>query len=141
METRFGSLLIRGHWCQTPQRTRKVEAINLWEKMLKMIFETGHPWTTFKDPCNLRSPQDHAGVIHPSNLCTEITLNTSDEETAVCNLSSVVLDSHITKDGMLDHDMLRETVTVAIRALDNVIAINFYPTDAAKTATVPSASA
>jgi len=114
--------------------SRKVEAIDLWKKMLKMIFETGHPWITFKDPCNLRSPQDHVGVIHSSNLCTEITLNTSDEETAVCNLGSVVLDTHITKDGMLDHDMLRETVTVAIRALDNVIDINFYPTDAAKTA-------
>ena len=114
--------------------SRKVEAIELWKKMLKMIFETGHPWITFKDPCNLRSPQDHTGVIHSSNLCTEITLNTSDEETAVCNLGSVVLDTHITKDGMLDHDMLRETVTVAIRALDNVIDINFYPTDAAKTA-------
>ncbi|YCM46419.1 ribonucleoside-diphosphate reductase subunit alpha [Verrucomicrobiaceae bacterium 227] len=114
--------------------SRKVEAIELWKKMLKMIFETGHPWITFKDPCNLRSPQDHVGVIHSSNLCTEITLNTSDEETAVCNLGSVVLDTHITKDGMLDHDMLRETVTVAIRALDNVIDINFYPTEAAKTA-------
>lgn len=114
--------------------SRKVEAIDLWKKMLKMIFETGHPWITFKDPCNLRSPQDHAGVIHSSNLCTEITLNTSDEETAVCNLGSVVLDTHITDDGALDHDMLRETVTVAIRALDNVIDINFYPTDAAKTA-------
>ena len=114
--------------------SRKVEAIDLWKKMLKMIFETGHPWITFKDPCNVRSPQDHAGVIHSSNLCTEITLNTSDEETAVCNLGSVVLDTHITKDGMLDHDMLRETVTVAIRALDNVIDINFYPTNAAKTA-------
>ncbi|MEN8783381.1 MAG: ribonucleoside-diphosphate reductase subunit alpha, partial [Akkermansiaceae bacterium] len=114
--------------------SRKVDAIELWKKMLKMIFETGHPWITFKDPCNLRSPQDHAGVIHSSNLCTEITLNTSDEETAVCNLGSVVLDTHITRDGMLDHDMLRETVTVAIRALDNVIDINFYPTEAAKTA-------
>ena len=114
--------------------SRKVEAIELWKKMLKMIFETGHPWITFKDPCNLRSPQDHTGVIHSSNLCTEITLNTSDEETAVCNLGSVVLDTHITKDGMLDHEMLRETVTVAIRALDNVIDINFYPTGAAKTA-------
>ncbi|MGC6426283.1 MAG: ribonucleoside-diphosphate reductase subunit alpha [Akkermansiaceae bacterium] len=114
--------------------SRKVEAIELWKKMLKMIFETGHPWITFKDPCNLRSPQDHAGVIHSSNLCTEITLNTSDEETAVCNLGSVVLDTHITDDGALDHDMLRETVTVAIRALDNVIDINFYPTEAAKTA-------
>ncbi|MDA0767436.1 MAG: ribonucleoside-diphosphate reductase subunit alpha [Verrucomicrobia bacterium] len=114
--------------------SEKVQAIDLWKSMLKMLFETGHPWITFKDPCNVRSPQDHAGVIHSSNLCTEITLNTSDEETAVCNLGSVVLDTHITKDGMLDHEMLAETITVAIRALDNVIDINFYPTDAAKTA-------
>ena len=114
--------------------TRKVPAIELWKGMLKMIFETGHPWITFKDPCNLRSPQDHCGVIHSSNLCTEITLNTSDEETAVCNLGSVVLDTHITQDGSLDHEMLKETITVAIRALDNVIDINFYPTEAAKTA-------
>jgi ribonucleoside-diphosphate reductase alpha chain len=115
-------------WSQT------IPAIDLWKSMLKMLFETGHPWITFKDPCNVRSPQDHVGVIHSSNLCTEITLNTSDEETAVCNLGSVVLDTHITKDGMLDHEMLAETITVAIRALDNVIDINFYPTDAAKTA-------
>ncbi len=114
--------------------TRKVPAIELWKKMLSMVFETGHPWITFKDPCNVRSPQDHVGVIHSSNLCTEITLNTSDEETAVCNLGSVVLDTHITDDGALDHDLLRETITVAIRALDNVIDINFYPTDAAATA-------
>lgn len=114
--------------------SRRLPAIELWKKMLKMLFETGHPWITFKDPCNLRSPQDHVGVIHSSNLCTEITLNTSDEETAVCNLGSVVLDTHVTKDGMLDHEMLRETITVAIRALDNVIDINFYPTDAACTA-------
>ena len=114
--------------------SRKVKAIDLWKKMLKMLFETGHPWITFKDPCNVRSPQDHVGVIHSSNLCTEITLNTSDDETAVCNLGSVVLDTHVTKDGMLDHEMLSETITVAIRALDNVIDINFYPTDAAKTA-------
>ena len=114
--------------------TRKVPAIELWKGMLKMIFETGHPWITFKDPCNLRSPQDHCGVIHSSNLCTEITLNTCEEETAVCNLGSVVLDTHITQDGSLDHDMLKETITVAIRALDNVIDINFYPTEAAKTA-------
>lgn len=113
---------------------RKMPAIDMWKKMLKMIFETGHPWITFKDPCNLRSPQDHAGVIHSSNLCTEITLNTSDEETAVCNLGSVVLDNHIREDGTLDHEMLKETITVAIRALDNVIDINFYPTEAAKTA-------
>ena len=114
--------------------SEKIPAIDLWKAMLRMLFETGHPWITFKDPCNLRSPQDHTGVIHSSNLCTEITLNTSDEETAVCNLGSVVLDTHITKDGMLDHEMLAETITVAIRALDNVIDINFYPTDAAKTA-------
>lgn len=114
--------------------SREMPAIDMWKKMLKMIFETGHPWFTFKDPCNVRSPQDHAGVIHSSNLCTEITLNTSHEETAVCNLGSVVLDNHIREDGSLDHEMLKETITVAIRALDNVIDINFYPTEAAKTA-------
>jgi ribonucleoside-diphosphate reductase alpha chain len=114
--------------------SRQMPAIELWKSMLKTIFETGHPWITFKDPCNVRSPQDHAGVIHSSNLCTEITLNTSDEETAVCNLGSVILDTHITKDGALDHEMLKETITVAIRALDNVIDINFYPTVAASTA-------
>jgi len=114
--------------------SRQFPAIELWKSMLKMVFETGHPWITFKDPCNVRSPQDHVGVIHSSNLCTEITLNTSDEETAVCNLGSVVLDSHITRDGAIDHEMLKETITVAIRALDNVIDINFYPTTAAKTA-------
>ncbi len=113
---------------------KKLPAIELWKGMLKMIFETGHPWITFKDPCNVRSPQDHAGVIHSSNLCTEITLNTSDEETAVCNLGSVVLDSHLDKDGNLDHEKLRETIQIAVRALDNVIDINFYPTEAAKTA-------
>ncbi len=114
--------------------SRQLAALELWKSMLKMVFETGHPWITFKDPCNVRSPQDHCGVIHSSNLCTEITLNTSDEETAVCNLGSVVLDTHITRDGALDHEMLKETITVAIRALDNVIDINFYPTTAAKTA-------
>jgi ribonucleoside-diphosphate reductase alpha chain len=111
---------------------KEIPAIDLWKKMLGMIFETGHPWITFKDPCNVRSPQDHAGVIHSSNLCTEITLNTSAEETAVCNLGSVVLDSHLKADGSIDHAMLRETVTVAVRALDNVIDINFYPTKAAE---------
>ncbi|MBB5353589.1 ribonucleoside-diphosphate reductase alpha chain [Haloferula luteola] len=114
--------------------SRQMPAIDLWKGMLKMLFETGHPWITFKDPCNVRSPQDHAGVIHSSNLCTEITLNTSDEETAVCNLGSVVLDTHVTPSGALDHEMLKETITVAIRALDNVIDINFYPTQAAATA-------
>lgn len=113
---------------------QKRPAIDLWKVMLRMIFETGHPWITFKDPCNIRSPQDHCGVIHSSNLCTEITLNTSDEETAVCNLGSVVLDSHLDKDGHLDHEKLRETISIAVRALDNVIDINFYPTEAAKTA-------
>ena len=111
-----------------------IPAIDLWKSMLRMIFETGHPWITYKDPCNIRSPQDHAGVIHSSNLCTEITLNTSADETAVCNLGSVVLDSHLDKDGNLDHDKLRETIRIAVRALDNVIDINFYPTDSAKTA-------
>ncbi|MBE2214277.1 MAG: ribonucleoside-diphosphate reductase subunit alpha [Opitutaceae bacterium] len=112
---------------------QKVEAIEVWKKMLSMLFETGHPWITFKDPCNVRSPQDHAGVIHSSNLCTEITLNTGAEETAVCNLGSVILDSHLRADGSLDLEKLRETVRVAVRALDNVIDLNFYPTEAAKT--------
>jgi len=113
---------------------KQIPAIDLWKSMLRMIFETGHPWITFKDPCNIRSPQDHCGVIHSSNLCTEITLNTSDEETAVCNLGSVVLDSHLDKDGNLDHAKLRDTISIAVRALDNVIDINFYPTKAAETA-------
>jgi ribonucleoside-diphosphate reductase alpha chain len=111
---------------------QKVEAIDLWKKMLSMIFETGHPWITFKDPCNVRSPQDHVGVVHSSNLCTEITLNTSKDETAVCNLGSVILDSHLLPDGALNHKKLRETIRTAVRALDNVIDINFYPTEAAK---------
>ncbi len=111
---------------------REVPALEIWKSMLKMLIETGHPWITFKDPCNVRSPQDHAGVIHSSNLCTEITLNTSEDETAVCNLGSVILDTHVKDNGELDLDMLRETITVAVRALDNVIDINFYPTEAAK---------
>lgn len=110
----------------------EIPAIEIWKQMLKMLLETGHPWITFKDPCNLRSPQDHIGVIHSSNLCTEITLNTSEDETAVCNLGSVVLDTHIKADGSIDHEMLKETIQIAIRALDNVIDINFYPTEAAK---------
>jgi ribonucleoside-diphosphate reductase alpha chain len=110
----------------------KIEALDLWKKMLSMIFETGHPWITFKDPCNVRSPQDHVGVIHSSNLCTEICLNTSKEETAVCNLGSVILETHLLPDGALDHRKLRETIRMAVRALDNVIDINFYPTEAAK---------
>ncbi len=115
-------------------QANKIEALELWKKMLSMLFETGHPWITFKDPCNVRSPQDHTGVIHSSNLCTEITLNTSNDETAVCNLGSVILDSHLKADGSLDLEKLRDTIRVAVRALDNVIDINFYPTVAAKTA-------
>jgi ribonucleoside-diphosphate reductase alpha chain len=110
-----------------------IPAIDLWKSMLKLLFETGHPWITFKDTCNIRSPQDHVGVIHSSNLCTEITLNTGADETAVCNLGSVVLDSHLTPEGEIDHDKLRDTIRIAIRALDNVIDVNFYPTEAAKT--------
>ena len=111
--------------------SENIPAIDLWKAMLKMIFETGHPWITFKDPCNVRSPQDHCGVIHSSNLCTEITLNTGPEETAVCNLGSVVLENHLTEQGEIDHEKLRETISIAVRALDNVIDINFYPTEAA----------
>lgn len=111
---------------------REILALELWKQMLKMLLETGHPWITFKDPCNLRSPQDHVGVVHSSNLCTEITLNTNAEETAVCNLGSVVLDTHIKDDGSLDLAMLADTINIAVRALDNVIDINFYPTEAAK---------
>jgi len=104
---------------------RRVSAVQLWRRMLTMLFETGHPWITFKDPCNLRSPQQHAGVVHSSNLCTEITLNTSPDEVAVCNLGSVNLARHVTPDG-LDTERLRKTVTTAVRMLDNVIDINFY---------------
>jgi ribonucleoside-diphosphate reductase alpha chain len=112
----------------------RIDALELWKLMLRMLFETGHPWLTFKDPCNVRSPQDHAGVVHSSNLCTEITLNTSAEETAVCNLGSIVADRHLTAGGEVDHERLRETVRIAVRALDNVIDVNFYPTEAARTA-------
>jgi ribonucleoside-diphosphate reductase alpha chain len=112
---------------------KKVEAMGLWRKMLSMVFETGHPWITFKDPSNLRSPQDHVGVVHSSNLCTEILLNTSAEETAVCNLGSVNLVRHIGKNG-LDLVLLEKTVRTAIRMLDNVIDINFYPTAEARNA-------
>ncbi len=104
---------------------KKVPAIDLWRKMLSMLFETGHPWITFKDACNVRSPQQHAGVVHSSNLCTEITLNTSDTETAVCNLGSVNLLRHL-KDGQLDHAKLQKTINTAMRMLDNVIDINYY---------------
>lgn len=104
---------------------KRVPAVNIWRKMLTMLFETGHPWMTFKDPCNLRSPQQHVGVVHSSNLCTEITLNTSETETAVCNLGSINLVAHI-KDGKLDLEKLAGTCRVAMRMLDNVIEINYY---------------
>lgn len=104
-----------------------VPAQQLWRKMLSRLFETGHPWITFKDPSNVRSPQDHVGVVHSSNLCTEITLNTSRDETAVCNLGSVNLAQHIIN-GKLDEDLLADTVQTAVRMLDGVIDINFYPT-------------
>lgn len=106
---------------------RVLKARDLWKKMLTMLFETGHPWLTWKDPCNVRSPQDHVGVVHSSNLCTEITLNTSADETAVCNLGSVNLSRHI-KGRSLDLELLKDTVTTAMRMLDNVVDVNFYPT-------------
>ena len=109
---------------------RKLQATDMWRKMLSMLFETGHPWITFKDACNVRSPQQHTGVVHSSNLCTEITLNTSDTETAVCNLGSVNLAQHLktSSDGakVLDHDKLQKTIPTAMRMLDNVIDINYY---------------
>ncbi|MFH0132110.1 ribonucleoside-diphosphate reductase subunit alpha [Variovorax sp. EL159] len=104
---------------------RTLQATDLWRKMLTMLFETGHPWITFKDACNVRSPQQHAGVVHSSNLCTEITLNTSDTETAVCNLGSVNLLQHL-KDGKVDQAKLKKTISTAMRMLDNVIDINYY---------------
>jgi ribonucleoside-diphosphate reductase alpha chain len=108
---------------------RKIPALQLWRKMLSMLFETGHPWITFKDPCNIRSPQSHVGVVHSSNLCTEITLNTDEQEIAVCNLGSVNLVAHLKRiDGTvkLDHAKLQRTITTAMRMLDNVIDINYY---------------
>lgn len=111
---------------------KTLKAQNLWRKMLGMIFETGHPWMTFKDPCNLRSPQQHCGVVHSSNLCTEITLNTNSEEIAVCNLGSVNLPQHI-ENGELNLEKLRGTVRTAIRMLDNVIDINYYSVPQAET--------
>ncbi|MEV6287620.1 ribonucleoside-diphosphate reductase subunit alpha [Kribbella sp. NPDC051770] len=106
---------------------RRVKAVDLWRRMLTVLFETGHPWITFKDACNLRSPQQHDGVVHSSNLCTEITLNTTVDETAVCNLGSVNLVAHLTDTG-LDAELLRDTVKTAVRMLDNVIDVNFYTT-------------
>lgn len=112
--------------------SKRMKARDLWKKMLTQLFETGHPWITFKDPSNIRSPQDHIGVVHNSNLCTEITLNTSAEETAVCNLGSVNFSRHI-KEGAFDGEKVAKTVTTAMRMLDNVIDINFYPTKESKT--------
>jgi ribonucleoside-diphosphate reductase alpha chain len=122
---------------------KRIPAASLWRKMLTMLFETGHPWITFKDPCNIRSPQQHVGVVHSSNLCTEITLNTSDNEIAVCNLGSINLAAHLypqfdknggrhEKAGQIDHDKLRRTVNTAMRMLDNVIDINYYAVDKAR---------
>jgi ribonucleoside-diphosphate reductase alpha chain len=105
---------------------KTMPAVELWRAMLTAVFETGHPWLTFKDAANVRSPQDHAGVVHNSNLCTEILLNTSQDEVAVCNLGSVNLAAHVTAEG-IDHDRLRQTVTTAMRMLDNVIDLNHYP--------------
>ncbi|MEQ1532905.1 MAG: ribonucleoside-diphosphate reductase subunit alpha [Sideroxydans sp.] len=118
---------------------KKVPAQSLWRKMLTMLFETGHPWVTFKDPCNIRSPQQHVGVVHSSNLCTEITLNTSDSEIAVCNLGSVNLSAHLfpkghEQAGQIDHAKLQRTVTTAMRMLDNVIDINYYAVAKARNA-------
>jgi ribonucleoside-diphosphate reductase alpha chain len=112
--------------------SKKIPALQIWRKMLTMLFETGHPWVTFKDPCNIRSPQQHKGVVHSSNLCTEITLNTNEQEIAVCNLGSVNLTNHL-KDGVLDSEKLQKTITTAMRMLDNVIDINFYPVKKAET--------
>jgi ribonucleoside-diphosphate reductase alpha chain len=118
---------------------KKVQASGLWRKMLTMLFETGHPWIAFKDPCNIRSPQQHVGVVHSSNLCTEITLNTSESEIAVCNLGSVNLAAHLypqghEKFGQLDQEKLKRTITTAMRMLDNVIDINYYAVDKARNA-------
>jgi ribonucleoside-diphosphate reductase alpha chain len=110
---------------------KTIPAVKLWRKMLSMIFETGHPWITFKDPCNIRSPQSHCGIIHSSNLCTEITLNTSDTETAVCNLGSINLVQHMGPNG-IDTKKLARTVKTAVRMLDNVIDINFYSVEKAR---------
>ncbi|WP_312910645.1 ribonucleoside-diphosphate reductase subunit alpha [Natronosalvus caseinilyticus] len=109
----------------------RVDAESLWRQLLTRVFETGHPWLTFKDPCNVRSPQDHVGTVHSSNLCTEITLNTNADEHAVCNLGSVNLATHVA-DGELDREHLASTIETAMRMLDNVVDLCFYPTDAAE---------
>lgn len=122
-ETRLGKITL----------FKRISASEMWRKILSRLFETGHPWITWKDPSNIRSAQQHCGVIHSSNLCTEILLNTSNQETAVCNLGSVNLKEHI-RNGKPDEDKLRETITIAMRMLDNVIDINYYPTPEAKNA-------
>lgn len=114
--------------------SKKIRASTLWKKMLSALYETGHPWITFKDPSNIRSPQDHVGVVHNSNLCTEIILNNSDDEHFVCNLGSINLPTFIKADGTVDRDDLAKTIQTAVRALDNVIDINFYPTIPAQNA-------
>jgi len=131
--TRYEDLAARGEL----KLFKKVPAVQLWRKMLSMLFETGHPWITFKDACNVRSPQSHMGTVHSSNLCTEITLNTSDKEIAVCNLGSINLLNHMKPAGKgsagsddapweLDHEKLKGTIITAMRMLDNVIDINYY---------------
>ncbi|MBK6982546.1 MAG: ribonucleoside-diphosphate reductase subunit alpha [Betaproteobacteria bacterium] len=124
--TRYEDMAARGEL----KLFRKIPALTLWRKMLSMLFETGHPWITFKDPSNLRSPQQHVGVVHSSNLCTEITLNTNAQEIAVCNLGSVNLVAHLKDDGRggktLDHEKLKRTIATAMRMLDNVIDVNYY---------------
>ena len=105
---------------------KKIQAKDLWRKVLSMLFETGHPWVTFKDPCNIRSPQGHVGTVHSSNLCTEITLNTNKDEIAVCNLGSINLPQHI-EDGKINVEQLKSSIKTAIRMLDNVVDINYYP--------------
>jgi ribonucleoside-diphosphate reductase alpha chain len=134
--TRYEAKAVRGEL----KLFKKVPAQQLWRRMLSMLFETGHPWITFKDACNLRSPQQHVGTIHSSNLCTEITLNTSDSEIAVCNLGSVNLPAHMKPDGaqgyMLDHEKLARTIATAMRMLDNVIDINYYAVPKARNSNV-----
>ena len=115
------------------EKYKVVSALKLWRKMLSRLFETGHPWLTFKDACNVRSPQDHVGVVHSSNLCTEVVLNTSEDETAVCNLGSINLARHVTN-GVLDKERLISSIKLSVRMLDNVIDTTFYPTTEARTA-------
>ncbi len=112
---------------------KKIPAAQLWRKMLTMLFETGHPWITFKDPCNIRSPQNHVGIVHSSNLCTEITLNTNEDEIAVCNLASVNMPAHLdVATGKLDMEKLKRTIGTAMRMLDNVIDLNYYSVNKAR---------